>query len=112
MRASANAAAIGLRLSAAAVGLAAALAAGGDPGVSGATEPLVIRTLSSRPDLVSGGDALVEVLAHRRHPPRPADPDAERQGRHRPIRARRRVAAAIAVSSRVSRSARTRWPRS
>ena len=45
------------------IGLAAALAMSGDRGYTQSTGALEIRILSSRPDLVSGGDALVEVRA-------------------------------------------------
>ena len=51
-------------LQASAIALAAVIAlAGSDAGLSQSRSLLEIRTLSSRPDLVSGGDALVEVRA-------------------------------------------------
>ncbi len=42
---------------------AATLAAGSDTGWSQSRALLEIRTLSSRPQFVSGGDALIEVAA-------------------------------------------------
>ena len=49
---------------------------------------LEIRTLSSRPDLVSGGDTLVAIKAPAGTPVGSAERDAERQGRHGALHAR------------------------